>query len=156
MAMSLLEQLNPQLAAGIIDASQRGPELVLEIRRALQAGSIVGIMADRVREAERSVSVRFLGGEVRVPAGPWIIAGMLDAPVVFGFGVYRGGRRYDCHLELFAERVSVPRESREQTLQALAQQYALRLEDYVRAAPYNWFNFYDYWQTTAGHATPEH
>lgn len=161
MAMSLLEALNPELATGIIDASQRGPELMLEIRSALQAGHIVGIMADRAREDERSATVRFMGDDARLPVGPWIIAGMLDAPVVLGFGVYRGGRRYECHLELFAERLELPRATREQTLQEWAQRYALRLEDYVRAAPYNWFNFYDFWHRPRNthlaerHAAPE-
>ena len=30
-------------------------------------------------------------------------------------------------------------------LVALAIAYAQRLEHYARAAPYNWFNFYDFW-----------
>jgi predicted LPLAT superfamily acyltransferase len=30
------------------------------------------------------------------------------------------------------------------------QAYARRLEDYTRRAPYNWFNFYDYWDDNKG------
>ena len=145
MAMGLLEKLNPTLAGRIIDASRRGPELVLDIKRALEAGNIVGMMADRARADERALVVRLLGGSVRVPAGPWIIAGMLGVPVVLGFGIYRGGSRYECRLELFEQRIELPRERREEVLQQCAQRYAARLEQQMRAAPYNWFNFHPYW-----------
>ena len=145
MAMSLLERLNPKLAGRIIDASRRGPELMLDIKRALEAGDIVGMMADRARADERSLVVPFLGGWVRVPAGPWIIAGMLGVPVVLGFGIYTGGRRYQCRLELFEEHIELPRERREEVLQQCAQRYVARLEQQVRREPFNWFNFHDYW-----------
>ncbi|HZF26487.1 MAG TPA: hypothetical protein VEZ88_09530 [Steroidobacteraceae bacterium] len=145
MAMSLLERLNPVLAARIIDASRRGPGLMLDIKQAVEAGHIVGIMADRARADERSISVTFLGGSIRIPAGPWIIAGMLGVPVLLGFGIYRGGSQYECRLQLFEQRIDFPRERREQVLQDCAQRFAARLEQQVREAPYNWFNFHDYW-----------
>jgi predicted LPLAT superfamily acyltransferase len=145
MAMSLLERLNPVLASRIIDASRRGPDLMLDIKQAIEAGHIVGMMADRARADERSIVVRFLGGSIRVPAGPWIVAGMLGIPVVLGFGIYCGGRSYECQLELFERRIELPRERREDSLRQYAQRYAARLEEHVRAAPFNWFNFHDYW-----------
>jgi len=57
----LLERLNPQFAASVIDASKRGPELVLALREALDQGCSIGIMADRVHGGESSVEVQFLG-----------------------------------------------------------------------------------------------
>lgn len=145
MAMSLLEKLDPVLVSRIIDASRRGPELVLDIKQAVEAGDIVGMMADRARADERSIVVRFLGGDVRVPAGPWIVAGALGVPVVLGFGIFRGGRRYQCRLELFAPRIELSRATRDESLHQHAQRFATRLEEQVRAAPFNWFNFFDYW-----------
>jgi predicted LPLAT superfamily acyltransferase len=145
MAMSLLERLDPVLVSRIIDASRRGPELILDIKQAIEAGDIVGMMADRARADERSIVVRFLGGEVRVPAGPWIVAGTLGVPVVLGFGVFLGGNRYQCRLELFAPRIELAREMRDESLHQLAQRFATRLEQQVRATPFNWFNFFDYW-----------
>ena len=100
-----------------------------------------------MRAGERTVTVDFLGGKAKLPAAPWILAGVLNVPVVIGFGIYRGGDRYDAHFELLAERVSLPRAQRETAIQAYAQQYADRLAHYVREAPYNWFNFYDFWSS---------
>lgn len=143
--IGLLERLNPQLAAQLIDASLRGPTLVLKLKEAMQAGRMVCMMADRVRADERALEVQFLGGPVRFPAGPWSIAVALGVPVILGFGLYRGGNRYDLIFELFAERITAARTNRAAELQAHAQRYAQRLELYAQRAPFNWFNFYDYW-----------
>ena len=145
MLMQLLEQLNPELASSIIDASQRGPQLVLNLKEALETGRMVGIMADRALATDRSVAVDFLGGQARLPVGPWQLAHALQVPVVLGFGCYHGGNRYTAHFELFCETLRLPRENRDAALEAHAQRYAQRLEHYARLAPYNWFNFYDYW-----------
>lgn len=150
MMTQILEALNPELAAATIDASQRGPQLVLELQQALDQGQVLGMMADRVYGDERSVPVEFLGGTVRLPTSPWILASVLQVPVFLSFGIYRGGNRYDAYFEPLAERISLPRQNREAALRSWAQKYASRLEHHARLAPYNWFNFYDFW----AHETP--
>jgi len=142
----LFEKLNPDLAANIIDASERGPALVLKLKEALQAGRMVGIGADRANPEERAVVVNFMGGTVRLPEGPWALAAALGVPVILGFGLYCGANRYQTHFELFSERVVLARQSRQADVQAYAQRYAQRMEEYARRSPYNWFNFYDYWR----------
>jgi len=146
MLISLFEELNPDFADRIIDAAKRGPELVLALKEAVDAGRMIGMMGDRTREGDRSVAVDFFGAPAQLPIGPWMLAGALGIPVILCFAVYRGGNGYDVYYELFAERVSLPRGAREQALHDYAQQYASRLEHYAREAPYNWFNFYDFWQ----------
>jgi predicted LPLAT superfamily acyltransferase len=145
MLMELLEQLNPELAGNVIDASERGPQLVLNLKEALQAGRMVGIMADRALATDRAVDVEILGGRARMPVGPWQLAHALQVPVVLGFGVYHGGNRYTAHFELYCESLRLPRDEREGAIAEHAQRYARRLEDHARRAPYNWFNFYEYW-----------
>ena len=54
--------------------------------------------------------------------------------------------RYRLVFEPFSERVEIPRHDRGPALDALLARYAQRLEHYIRVAPYNWFNFYDFWQ----------
>ena len=144
-ATGLLESLDPELARGVIDASDGGPALVLAMREALARGEVVGMMGDRLRAPERGVTVQFLGASAQLPASPWAFAAVLGCPVYLGFGLYHGGGRYVCHLERFADRIELPRGRREEAIQACAQRYAERMEHHVRAVPYNWFNWYPYW-----------
>lgn len=145
MFTGLLERLNPQLAARIIDASARGPDLVLKMKTAIEAGDLVCLMADRVRAGEPFVDVPFFGGSARFPLAPWIIASVLDVPVVLGIGLYRGGGRYEAHIEGLFERVRLDRRRRVDSARPYVETYAARLESLLRTAPYNWANFYDFW-----------
>ena len=143
--MAALAELNPAIAAGIIDSSKGGVELALRVREALDAGSVVGLMVDRARAGERTVAVNFLGGIARFPVSPWLLASALKVPVMTVFGVWQGGDRYEAHVEMLASEVELPRANRDAVLQSRVQDYADRLAARVRAAPYNWLNFFDFW-----------
>lgn len=145
MFTPLLEALDPALAAGVIDASQRGPQLALQLKQALDQGDFVGMMADRTHGDQRTVTVDFMSRPAQLPEHPWILASVLKVPVILAFGVYLGGNRYRMCFERLAEQVELPRANRRAAVQGYAQAYAERLEAQVRAAPYNWFNFYDFW-----------
>jgi predicted LPLAT superfamily acyltransferase len=71
---------------------------------------------------------------------------MLKRPVALMFGLYRGGNRYDVHFERLADLSRVERSQRDRAVEEPLKRYAGRLEHYCREAPYNWFNFYDYWR----------
>jgi predicted LPLAT superfamily acyltransferase len=155
MLMQMLERINPDFALQIIDAAQRGPALMLQLKEALQAGRMVCIMADRARADERALTVDFCGSSSRFPEGPWVLAAALGVPIILGFGLYRGGKHYSAHFELFSERLQTTRQQRAVELQICAQRYSHRLEHYARLAPYNWFNFYDFWADNAARQASE-
>lgn len=142
----LLDELDPQIAAGVIDASQDGASVAMAIHHACSAGAMVALLVDRVRGDEPALPAPFLGAPARFPTAPWLIAAALKVPVLLAFGLYRGGNRYELVFEAFADPVDVPRGARAAALSALIRRYAARLETYARGAPYNWFNFYDFWK----------
>lgn len=157
----LLDELDPQLASGVIDAGQEGTAVVLAIQQALEEGAMVAMLVDRARPGEPAVPVPLLGCAAPFPTAPWLIASVLRAPVVLAFGLYRGGNRYDLLFEPFAAAVEIPRPRRAELLSPLIGRYAGRLEHHLRDAPFNWFNFYDFWQTElpsapAGDVAGEH
>ncbi|HXE76892.1 MAG TPA: acyltransferase [Rhodanobacter sp.] len=147
----LLEALAPDLGASVIDAAHDGPSIALEMAEACQSGALVAMLGDRGRAHEVLHRVDFLGAPAPFPVSPWLFANSLRVPVVLCFGLYLGGNRYRVVFEPFAERLEIPRQGREAALNMVVARYAQRLEHYVRVAPYNWFNFYDFWQgpTTA-------
>ncbi|MFP7723407.1 LpxL/LpxP family acyltransferase [Lysobacter sp. A3-1-A15] len=143
----LLDALNPELARTVIDAGQDGPSIVLAIKQATDQGALVALLVDRARPGEPSLPAPLLGVPAPLPVAPWLIAGALKVPVVLAFGLYRGGNRYDLDFEVFSEGLSITRHNRTAQLGDLVARYALRLEEHARRAPFNWFNFYDFWQT---------
>lgn len=148
----LLHALNPAVAASVIDAGQDGAAIALAIHDAATQGALIGLLADRARPREATRDAQFFGSPAPFPVAPYLIASMLELPVVLCFGLYRGGNRYDLYFEIFAERIQIPRREREVLLGEWTQRYAARLEHYTRLDPYNWFNFYDFWH----HSTDAH
>lgn len=147
----LLEALAPDVGKAVIDVSQGGAAMTLAMAETCRAGGMVALLADRGRAHETLRRVDFLGAPAPFPVGPWLLASTLQVPVILCFGLYRGGRRYTLSFELFAEQIDIPRDSRHQALDVILHRYAQRLEHYARLEPYNWFNFYDFWQQDTVH-----
>ncbi len=141
----VIDRLDPGLAAGIIDAGQAPAELALAINDCLQRGELVGIMADRAAAAEPCAGVEFFGDVAQFPLGPWQLAWVMRVPVVLCFGLYRGGKDYQVSFELLTQGLEGGRRERGALLLQSMQHYARRLEHHAALAPYNWFNFYDFW-----------
>jgi predicted LPLAT superfamily acyltransferase len=141
---AVFSRLAPDLQQRVI-ASGR-PDTMLRIKECLERGEMVGMLGDRPLGDERSASLPFLGAPARFPLGPWLLAAVLGCPTALFFGVYHGGARYELVLEALSPGESVPREQRDAAVQLALARYVGRLEHYARRAPYNWFNFYDFWQ----------
>lgn len=157
----LLEALAPALRAQVIDAAQGGVTVMLALSEAAQHGALLALLGDRARHGEAICRVPMLGASAALPAAPWRVAAALQIPVLLGFGLYAGRSRYHLRFEAFATRIDLPRtaDARTAVLQACSARYAARIEAQLREFPYNWFNFYDFWQTpesglvpSAGHA----
>lgn len=141
-----LETINPDFARCLIDAGQPAAQLGLTIGEALKHGDPVGFLGDRYRPGDRTVQCDFMGQPARFPIGPLLIASVLRAPVVIVFSLYLSGA-YEVICEPFSDAFHLPREGREQALQEYVQRFADRLALHAERAPYNWFNFYDFWAT---------
>lgn len=118
---------------------------LLIAKERLDAGEWIGILGDRVQGGEKVVTVPFFGRPVTLPAGPFLLAKALKIPVVLFFSIYRGANVYEEHFELLADEIRFSTRRGEAEIAHWATRYAQRLEHYCRLAPYNWFNFFDYW-----------
>lgn len=139
----LIYSLNPKFSDSIIPLG--GIDSLLRAHECLGRGELIGILGDRVTENDRTTRCSFFGDKATFPAGPVLLASMLKVPVLLFFGIYLGSNRYALHFELFADEIQIRRAHRDKDIRAWAQRYADRLEHYARRAPYNWFNFYDFW-----------
>lgn len=145
MINSLFDRINPEMRARVIDVGRDPISSTLKIRERIADGEMVALLGDRLGINEKHIEVEFLGAPARFPTGPFLLASMLKCPVYLVFGLYYEPNRYELFCEPFAETLNLPRGSRQQALEETVQRFAHRLEFYARKAPYNWFNFFDFW-----------
>jgi predicted LPLAT superfamily acyltransferase len=149
MINALLQSLDPEMAQRVLHVGGGDPiGFAMTLRERIEAGEMVAMMGDRVGLNDKTVEATFFGAPASFPAGPFLVASMLKCPVYLTFGIYREPNRYDLSCEPFAERIVLPRQNRQAALAEIVQKYAARLEEKCRSAPDNWFNFYDFWETS--------
>ncbi|MBK7647361.1 MAG: acyl-CoA synthetase [Betaproteobacteria bacterium] len=139
-----LEAINPAASQDIIPLGHMNS--MLQARDKLDAGYVVGMLADRSLTDDATVDCEFLGKPAPFPLGPFRMAAMLRRPVFFMTGLYLGGNRYQLHFEPLADFSQTTREERDTAIHAAMQHYADRLTHFCHLAPYNWFNFFNFWQ----------
>jgi predicted LPLAT superfamily acyltransferase len=143
---SVLNAINPALALEVIALGRSDSMLLVEQR--LDQGHLLGILADRGLSPgeEEEASVEFFGEKARFPLGPFRLAAILRRPIFLMVGLYCGGRRYEVHFEPLVDFTDLPRGVHHEEVALAMRRYVGRLEYYCRQAPYNWFNFYDFWK----------
>jgi predicted LPLAT superfamily acyltransferase len=141
----VLAAISPAAVQDIIALGRA--EAMLEARRHLEHGTLVGVLADRTLGEEPTLPVEFLGATAHFPTGPMRMAAVLRQRVIFMAGMHRGGNRYEVRFEPladFSEAEADPVARTERVAEGV-RAYAARLEAHAREAPYNWFNFFDFW-----------
>lgn len=139
-----LAAINPNAVQDIIALGQ--VDAILTIHDRIESGAMVGILADRAIHSDRLKTLPFLGQPASFPQGPFRLAVAMRQPVYFMTGLYAGSGRYELHFELLSDGDS-PRGERAKAVEELMQKYVHTLERHCRSAPYNWFNFYDFWES---------
>ena len=152
----MLAAINPEAALDVIPLGRI--DSMLKVQDKLDAGMLVGMLGDRTLGDEPMTLVDLLGAPAAMPVGPFRMAALMRRQVVFMVGLYLGGNRYRVHFETLADFTDVPRGQREAAVKQAIERYAGLLNHYCREAPYNWFNFFDYWQSvpTSLSAPDEH
>ena len=140
----ILEAIAPDIKDTIISLGD--PSALLTVNECLEKGMLIGMLGDRAAESNKVCCCRFLGHDAMFPTGPIILANLTKVPIFLFFGIYHGGNRYDIYFELLAESFEFDRKLTETNLQYWTQRYVNRLEFYAKTTPYNWFNFYDFWE----------
>lgn len=159
----MLAAINPEATQYVIALGRA--DSMLQLQNMIDNGEFVGMLADRYieprsqpqseppNEPHKSAqsdkqlnAVSFLGEPAQFADGPFRLAMVLKRPVFLMFGLYLGGNRY----EIFFEELPLPESTgpRNRGVQVASWQkaYVERVEYYCQLAPYNWFNFYDFWQ----------
>ena len=156
---AIMQAFAPNSTLNLIALKDFGPELMIDLKERLERGELIAIAADRLAVPQansathRVLEVDFMGQKAPLAQGPFILATLLKCPVMAMFALREGTRRVIYAHELRSA-VKVARAERQAFIQALAQEFAQLLEQHALTHPYDWFNFFDFWQqgtTTTTH-----
>ena len=150
---AMLAAINPEAVEDIIGLGE--VDSMLQLRQRLDEGGAIGMLADRTPGGDTLYPVQILGAGANLPSGPFRIAALLRRPVIFMTGLYLGGKRYAIHFDPLADFSTVARDQRDAAVDAAITRYAALLDQYCRKAPYNWFNFFDFWQPAPAAKSPK-
>lgn len=145
---AMLSAINPQSRENII--SLGAVDSMLLVQEQLEDGAIVGLLADRSVAKEQFHSLKFLGKVAHLPSGTFRMAALLRKPVFFMSSLYIGPGKYEVFFELLSDFTMVEKNDRDQVVSQAMEKYISLLERYCHKAPYNWFNFFDFWQNDQG------
>ncbi|MGH6624304.1 MAG: acyl-CoA synthetase [Burkholderiaceae bacterium] len=140
----VLDAINPQIARDAIMAGR--PGTMIAIKDAIARGDLVGILADRSPLPERTALVSFMGEDAPFPIGAYRLAALLNAPIYFACAVLVGDDYRICFERMEPASADMSVDDRKEWVASQAALFARHLEFYARAYPFNWFNFYDFWQ----------
>lgn len=143
----ILKRLDPTATVNLLEVTDFGPAMALQLKALVDAGGWVAIAGDRVPiHSAQTVTVDFLGAPAPFPVGAYVLAGVLQCPLVLLTCLHKTPG-YEIRFELLADRVSLPRATRAASLAQYAQAYAHILQRRLRDSPYDWFNFYAFWDS---------
>lgn len=141
----LIRRLDPQGKVELLQVTDLGPATAVMLAERVARGEYIAIAGDRVPlRGGRSVRVPFLGYPAPFPIGAYVLASALGCPV-FTMACTHEGQGYDIRFERFADRIVLPRGSRDAALAEQAGRFAQWLEAQVSGAPFDWFNFFPFW-----------
>jgi len=147
---TIMQQMNSESRLNVFQVDEFDIPTMLTIKSKIDAGEWVFIAGDRspLSGGERTVPVEFLGATAHLPIGPYMLAKGLGCPVKMMFSYcdyFSSGKPVRFEIVPFAEQVTLDRKQRNEQLQRYAQRFADALQAQCSKAPYQWFNFYDFW-----------
>ncbi len=147
----VLRRLGQRVDLQVIEVTEVGPATALMLAERVAAGQFVVLAGDRVPiMSSQTVRTNFLGFDAPFPIGPYVIASVLKCPLYLIGCIHEAGG-YSIRFEELATRVELPREARQQALEGYVQRYARSVTELVVLSPYDWFNFFPFWDQVDGH-----
>lgn len=118
---------------------------IFVMNAAIDEGDAVSMPADRLLGSKKSFPCQFMGADAALPAGPFVFAAQKEVPVFAVFVMKQRATRY----RLIVRRVDNEETSAEASMRSraamMAKNYAAILEKVVNEYPYQWFNYFDFW-----------
>ena len=147
----LIGNINSNAKLNVIAADDISMGTMEQLEETIAEGGLVVISADRVPayNTTRCLNVNFLGKPAKIPYGPFLINALLKCPTYFIFSMRKHQAGFDPTYTIHIIKSDVifegGRKEREEKINALANQYVRLMERFCLKYPYQWYNFFDFW-----------
>ncbi len=110
---------------------------IFEMNNALNKNELICFTGDRYFEGNKYLTEKLFGKEANFPAGAFLLGSRLNVPVIFLYIMKETSR----HYHFFAEEAVF----KNRDAQDLLKKYTESIERILKRYPYQWFNYFDFW-----------
>jgi len=110
---------------------------VFEMNNALSNNELICFTGDRYFEENKYLTEKLLGKEANFPAGAFLLGSRLKVPIIFLYIMKQTSK----HYHFFAEEAVF----KHRDAQDLLKKYTESIERVLKKYPYQWFNYFDFW-----------
>jgi len=144
---SLLDQVESEKTMNIITLSDDMSHIIA-IKNAMDNNELVVIHGDRFAEGAPYIEAQLLEHQAKFPYGPYYLVARFNKPVSFVFAFKETSKHYHFYAtkpKLYPKVRNI--KDRKLISGQILSEYIPHLEDKIRKYPYQWFNFYDFWDS---------
>jgi predicted LPLAT superfamily acyltransferase len=149
----ILKELHPQSDMDVISGDDISPATAVLIEEKITAGGMIVFAGDRTSVDGKNRMIPFMGKEAPFSSGIFYMPALVNAPVYFVFALRRKDLslkpEYDMHVHKSPLSFDCPRKDRLVRSSLLTDSFASLLEGYCKKQPFQWYNFFDFWQEGA-------
>ncbi|MCG2460188.1 lipid A biosynthesis acyltransferase [Flavobacteriaceae bacterium F89] len=112
---------------------------IFEIGAALSRNELICITGDRYAKQTKFLEANLLGKTAKFPVGPFLMGQKLKVPILFVYVM----KEKNLHYHLYARKV----EAEDQNAKSVLAHYVESITWVLDKYPYQWFNYFDFWDT---------
>jgi len=142
----LMTRFNRDSQLRLVEVTEIGPEVAMQLKACVDRGEWVVIAADRppVQARGNVLTVPFLDHAAPFALGPYVLAHILEKPVYL-VACVRVGETFVIEWSKLADKLTLQRKNRRMSAEKWAADYAAWLERVALKYPDQWFNFFPFW-----------
>lgn len=148
----VIERINGASTISTVDAANINLGTICMLQDKISEGALVVYSADRTSlNSHRVLRHEFLGKMASFPYGVFLLTILLEAPTFFVFGLRTktfswGKIEYNMFVEKAKTKLTGGVKERDTTINSLCDEFIEKLQKYCCDAPYQWYNFYNFWK----------
>ncbi len=118
---------------------------IFAMREAMERNELIAIHGDRFLPGSKSITMKLMGHDAELPAGPLSLAIRYNKPVTFVSAIRKPGPHYHFYATT-PKTYPSDRKQFQQTLTLAMGDYLRQLEKTIIKYPEQWFNYYYFWK----------